>query len=58
MNTESQLDRLEDDRIFSVDHDDDGFVFVEKCDSYFEVRLTRAEFVALIEEMRAMLDAP
>lgn len=45
------LDRLDNERIFSIYKDGDGFIITEECDGYFEVRLKADELRRLAEEI-------
>jgi hypothetical protein len=51
----SILAALEAANIFSVAKNDDGaFLFTEECDRYFDLALSRAQVMALSDELRAM----
>ena len=45
------LEYLEDMRIFSVGKSGDGFLFVEGCDSWFAVTLTKEQMIMLAKEI-------
>ena len=50
----SILDKLENARVFKVYRKDDTLCFIEKCDEYYEERLTKDEMYKLIEELTYM----
>ena len=52
------LDALDEARIFNVEKADDGrIIFEESCDRYFSAKLTKAQVLALADELRALVDA-
>ena len=48
------LSKLEKERVFSVQIDGHGFCFVEECDTYFALHLSRAEVFELAAELIAL----
>lgn len=47
------LDKIAKERVFEILYDkaEDAYIFIERCDSYFAVVLTRDELRALAEEL-------
>ena len=49
------LDALDEARVFAVEATDDGrFLFVERCDDYYRVILTKEQVLLLADELRSL----
>jgi hypothetical protein len=52
---ETVLDALDEARVFAVEATDDrSFLFVERCDDYYRVILTKEQVLLLADELRAL----
>ena len=50
----SIIERLEDARVVEIERKGRGFRFRESCDRYFEIYLTRAQLLRLIDELTTL----
>lgn len=53
---ESIIDRLSEERIFSITKTAKGYQFVESCDCYFGTTLSREQFIKFIRELEQLLE--
>lgn len=52
---ETVLDALDEARVFAVEATDDrSFLFVERCDDYYRVILTKEQVLLLADELRSL----
>lgn len=49
------LDHLSDENIFSVGRHQNGYLFTEDCDRYFQTALTRGQMKQLIQELQELI---
>lgn len=54
------LELLDDERIFSVvrNKETGGLIFIEECDRYFRLELTKKQVETLIKELNHLLSTP